>query len=345
MTKFSKAKSLAAVAGACVTLFASSSANAYVYAVSRLEIANLIIGVTNSSGNPVNVATNYTFNVTDSASFTSGFVTSSQSDTKTCGGNVPNGTTNCNPAGPEVLGVAVANAPGSVPMRANNDFSFLGTASPGNYSSADASIATAALVQGIPTSTKQISESLINGSLQAAASTTLNSNTTLKLTIVIASGGSNLKLDFDADMDQRSQIIDVGATDFSASTTGHVNFLLAKNGGGDFSWSPRGTGAGCLDAIAGATCTVTADGENLQAQTGTSDNPSTDSNTTFNTAADFSHFGLRINNLSAGTYTLVLASDTGTLVSRLPEPATLALLGIALAGLGLTTSRRAGKQA
>jgi hypothetical protein len=338
MTNFAKLKAVAAVSAACAGLFGATSAQAYVYAVSHLEIEALSLVIT-----PTATINSFTFDQTNTASLNSGpFATGASCNSAllpACG------------AAP-VLDAAVANAPGSVPLRGENNFGFLGVNNVSSYSSADSVLTTAQLVTGTPTSLNQIAESLLNTNGFAKANALQQSNTSMFIELTVAGGPASLTFNFRADPDQRSEIggPDIGA--YLSQSDLNASFTLSRSsqdGGGSINWTPNGTAAndctvsGALFGV--ATCTESADGADLNDNTTTGTNPAFDDNS-FEAANIFSAFGINIAGLAAGNYTLALNAQTSTSIIRnVPEPGALALMGIALAGLAFTAKRRQGKQA
>ena len=343
MFKPTKLKSLATVAGACVAIFSAPSANAFVYALSHLEVERFTLNIAPTLATTVN---GYTFNLTNQATL--------------LGGPTAANNAGCALSGPAcglspVLDASMANAIGSLPFRSENDFSFLGTGHPNSYSGSDSIIYDAELVNRRDTALNQIAESLLNTNGQAQASALIQSNTSLTIDFTVSGGGAaTLDLGFWADPDQRAEISGalgsyLAQSDLSATIT------LTRSGVGSglsrsVSWAPRGTGSindcnvGSALVSLGLACAETFDSESLNANVSASDNPEASENS-FETARTFGRFGLHMTGLTAGRYTIALATGTSTSITRdVPEPGSLALIGVALLGLAFGASKRQSKQ-
>jgi hypothetical protein len=327
----SKLKTLAAAVGAMGAIGVAGQANAYVYALSHLEIQDLVIS---ASGIGLIATPTYTFNLTNTATLNAANAIQSATCNNIAGPF-------CSTSSP-VLDASVANAPGNTLIRAENDFSFLGPTALHNYATSDSVITSAQLVQFLPTATQQIAEVEMNSNGNAAANAEIQSNTNLNWIITLAPG--SLTLTFAADPDQKVEINDIPGL-YSAQSNLNASFSLTKNDGSEsITWSPQGTAANDCIADGGPTCVETADGADLNRNIGTGTNPSLITNPAFNVGGVFASFGITISGLSGGTYSLVLNALTSANVTRVPEPGTIALLGAALAGIGFA-SRRKSKQA
>ena len=326
MTSSRKLKAVAAAAGACAALLASGSAHAYAYALSHLQIDTLAISLDATS-----TVDSFTFDLTNTASLNA----VNAIDSVSCGGTPA--LNDCSVGSP-VLDAMPATI--GAPARVNNVFSFLGTGPATSYSGSDSVVTTAQLVQGVPSSTEQIAESLLNTAGTARANAEIQSNSTLTWTISVGQSGA-LSLLFFADPDMKSELF--GPPGLTAQSNMNVSLTLREaNTSNEIRWAPQGTAANDCVVIGfvGVTCTESADGEDLNANTTVGVNPDSSTNS-FDVAAILSFFDIDITGLAAGTYSIALNAVTSTSVrAEVPEPGSVALLGLALAGLGLSASRR-----
>ncbi|MBU1690917.1 MAG: PEP-CTERM sorting domain-containing protein [Gammaproteobacteria bacterium] len=336
---------LAAAVTAALALGVSQQAAAYVYAASGLNMQDLIISINPGAGGSVG-GFNFNFNLTNTATLNgvSGIATG------TCFGTP--GSNNCGVS--PVLDANAVNAPGStVVTRANNattanSFTFYGDTPAnlaGNWSNSDSVIYTAELVNGLPSSTNQIAESLISNSGAAAANAEIKSTTSFTFTFQVTGSSATLDLSFLADPDMRAAIFGEAPGAYQAQANMNTSFTLQKDGGGGFiNWNPQGT-VGVNDCIAaglGLTCVEMAgtDTEDLNVNVGTSTNGTAADSSWGPGAYGLGSYGINTAGLSAGTWTLTLNALTSTLVTRVPEPGMLALMGIGLLGLVVSARRK-----
>ena len=181
-----KNATLAAAIAAIAGMGLAGEASADVYAGSKLEISNLtlaISGVTGGAG-----ITGFTFNLDNTATL-NGVSATTAGISSTCNNLLP--TCAASPASP--LTAVAANAPGSTIQRVDGsatNFSFFGPNGTDTFANSDSEILTAQLVDGVPTSTVQISEAQIAGSGTAQSSTNVQSNTQFTFTFNIDTGGT-----------------------------------------------------------------------------------------------------------------------------------------------------------
>lgn len=324
-----KKTTLAAAVTAVLALGAVGQASASVYGTSGLDIRNLSIVVTPAAGSTPNA---FEFTTTNTATLNG---VSSPTQSASCGG-FPN---SCSAVSP-VLDAAPANAPGGTINRANNDFSMFGP-SGNTYANADSVITTAQLVQGVPSSTRQIAESELQTTGSARSNAEITSNTGFTFTFTLAAPGS-LTLSFEADPHLRAYINQLAFTSGSAQANLQTGFSLTNNATSDaVTWNPQGTpGTNNCDVdagLVGVACAENNDAEDLNRVLSVSSNPA---DVSYSLAAGWSLFGITISGLQAGEYTLALSALTSTSVRTVPEPSILALLGIAAVGMGAVSRRR-----
>ena len=320
---------LATGIAAALALGVAGQANASVYASSSLKIQEFRVNITGLAANPID---SYEFTLTNTATLNGA---SSPTQTNTCSGTTPGSGCNTTPS----LDAPAANAPGGTIVRANNDFSFFGPGA-NTYSNSDSVIYTSGLGNDVPSSTAQIAESELQGNGAARANAEITSNTGFTFTFIISGTGS-LALSFQADPSLYAEINQLAFTSGAAQANMNTSFSLTKNDGtSEINWRPNGSaGSDCsvTGSVASVTCAEDNDNADLNQNLSVTSNPAT---VQYSRAAGWSLMGITVDGLTDGAWTLAVNGVTSTSVRTVPEPSVLALLGIAIAGMGAVSRRR-----